>query len=233
MKKTILILGYVCLFSLKSYSLDSTKVRLAKHYLDKIYEESNQSRQYIKALAYTYSENDLAVPNDKGEFIIARKGSCGFQQFKSILMYSDAVKSVQIDTLEKTVVVSGSAKPIGYLNSDVLNDVSKIEIKDLSSSVKMLVMEFNSGSPYDKVELVFDTASFHLQKMNLWFRMNTVEDDAEIRKMEIKYLEISDKIPDGISVCSLNDIIDIDRTKGIVLKSKAYSGYELIDLLSK
>jgi hypothetical protein len=232
MKTLSFIIICVCLTPYSAFGLDSTLLRQTKYYLDKIYNKSNETKQYIKALAYTYSANDLVVPNDKGEFVIARKGQCSFQQFKSIYTFSDSKKSIQVDTLEKTIVVSKWTQSIGQLDASILKDVIDIEYLNTSNAGKMMVLKFNSSSNYNKVELVFDTSSFKLLKLNIWFGVSALKDEGEIRKLEVKYLEISDKIPSDIDVCMADEIIVIDKSKGILIKEKKYSNYEIINLLS-
>lgn len=231
MKTLISLVIGICLSLINGYALDSTLLSKSKFYLNEIYNKSNESKQYIRALAYTYSANDLVVPNDKGEFIIARKGQCSFQQFKSIYTYSDSKKSVQIDTLEKTIVVSQMLQNIGQLDANILKDVIEIEYLNTSNASKMMVLKFNSSSNYNKVELVFDTISFKLQKLNIWFGISMLSDESEIRKLEVKYLEISDKIPSELNVCMADEILVVDKTSEVRLKDKKYAQYEIINLL--
>lgn len=212
---------------------DTAQFSLAKKYLNGVYNVISAKQQYIKAIAFTYSDKDLQNPFEKAEFIMARKGKCSFQSYNNLTSYSDDVKSLQIDTIDKTIVISQPIlAPMMNLKPDVLNQVTKIIFTDASKGTKSMELTFRPNCAYQRIEMVFDTSTFKLAKLNLWFIGQNEENAPELRKMEINYLVIEDKVPNNIEVCSIDEILEFDKEKNIKIKKLTLKDYEIINLFA-
>lgn len=231
MKK--LIVFCISLSVLHAVANDSAQFVTARKYINGIYNVISAKQQYIKASATVFPANDLLHPFQKSDFIMARKGNCIFQTYNNLTSISDELRSLQIDTLEKTIVIAEPIKtPLLSLSPNVLNQVAKINILDIGKGLKSMELTFNPNSQYQKIEMLFDTTSFKLTKLNLWFVGQNDESQPENRKMEVNYLVIDDKVPNNIDVCSVDAILVIDKEKNIKIKNPAYKDYEIINFFS-
>lgn len=230
------IAGFIilnCIAFIHVFANDTAQFSLAKKYLNGVYNVMSTKQQYIKANAYTYSEKDMLHPFEKSEFIMARKGKCSYQSYNNLTSFSDDVKSLQIDTVDKTIVISQPIQaPMMNLRPDVLNQVSNIIFTDNGKGTKTMGLTFNPNCAYQKIEMTFDTSTFKLTKLNLWFVGHNDENNPELRKMEIEYLVIDDKVPNNIEVCSIDEILEFDKEKNIKIKKLTLKDYEIINLFA-
>lgn len=232
MKKQILFLLALHLLIGKSYAQDSAKYNQARYYLNKIYDLNSSRKQFIKAEAKSFSESDMTKPSDVGEFVIARKNGCCYQQFKEMFVYMNLDLAIQIDTMDKTLVVTkNNFQLVGQLGPEVLRQVTKIEIVQDKDAKVTMKLDFHYASAYQRVEMSFDSSNFHLQKMFITFRVTPSIEEDEIRRLEINYLEISDDIPKELDVCGLESLCTVSKSNTVRIKDARYKNYELINLL--
>lgn len=235
MKKLILILFVFVVTSETCFASDTISMVQAKYYLSKLNEVLTQKKLYIRALASSFSSDNLVDPTDIGEFTIVRKGNCMFQQLKGLVSYSDNEMSVQIDTTERTLVLSKYEQiSFANLNYGEWKSSYDFELTTLSADEKLLTINFNPGGMIQKLELSFDTTNFKMSHMNIWYSNDWINNsDWNIRKVEVKYLDMNSNIPGSIDVCRFSDIIQVEKNNGIVVKQENYKNFTLINLLKQ
>jgi len=216
-----------------AYGQQEISFEKAKLYIDGINGFLGNKQLYIRAEAYSYSVSDPVNPSDMVEFSIARKNSCTFVKLKEQESYINGDYSVQIDTMEKSIMVS-DARNLPYSKIDIndLNFCESISMQQVKGSSYLMVFKLKPGNQYAQVEIMFDTTTQVLQKVMMEFQVtsNSIK-EKDTRKIEIFYRQVQTSIPGHMNTCLAGDIIKVGRKREVEIKSKQYINYTIINLL--
>jgi hypothetical protein len=229
MKTLILALCLACVLRVDS----QTEISLAraKTYIDNINKVLAGDELYIRADVSSYSGTDPVNPTDIGEFTVARKSGCTYTKFKEQESYIHGAYAVNVDTLEKSIVVSDAAvTPYSKIDIRDLGACKSISMIQLKGSNYLLVFSMKPGKTYEEVQILFDTATHRLQKINMTFE-GSVAKETDTKRIEILYREILKVLPYQINTCMARDIVRVSRNREIEIKEKKYRHYTIINLL--
>lgn len=228
-----LIFTLVCLAVIECSANDSLKFIRAFKYTDKINQVLDGDDLYIRASAYSYGNSDPVNPSDIGEFVIARKKSRTYIDFKGQISYVNKQYSVQIDTADQSLLVSKSTQ-IPYSKIDIVefNQCKEVKFIEVKGSELMLVFAFKPGNKYKQVEILFDTLDYKLKRINIEFSTEGIKDQiTECKRIEIIYSIIQNNLPASIDNLLKEDIIGLNRKSKIEILSQKYVNYTIINLL--
>jgi hypothetical protein len=230
MKNTFLAIFLA--FILQANSQTEISLARAKAYIDNINKVLAEGELYIHADISSFSGSDPVNPNDIGEFTVARKSGCTYTRFKEQESYIHGSYAVNMDTVEKSIVVS-EAMVTPYAKIDIrdLGACKSISMIQLKGDNYMLIFTIKPGKTYEQVEILFDTATHRLQKINMTFE-DRVARETDTKRIEILYQEISHSIPSYINTCMATDIVRVKHNKEIEIKEKKYRHYTIINLLN-
>jgi hypothetical protein len=229
MKNIFLALCLTCILQVTS----QTEISLAhaKTYIDNINTLLAGDELYIRADVSSFSGSDPVNPNDIGEFTVARKSGCTYTRFKEQESYIHGSYAVNLDTVEQSIVVSDAVvTPYSKIDIRDLGACKSISMIQLKGSNYMLVFAMKPGKTYEQVQILFDTTTNRLQKINMTFE-DRVATETDTKKIEILYREVSHSVPAHIHTCMAADIVRVSRHKQVEIKEKKYRHYTIINLL--
>lgn len=230
MKTPLFILAWF--FTIIASAQNTISFEAATRYINSINGVLGGKELYLRAVAYSYAPNSPVTASDMGQFIIARSGQCAYMNFKEQETYLNSNHSVQIDTMEKSIMVSKPSKlPYSDINISDFSGCQTIVFRQVKGSSYMLIFKLKPGNEYKQVQVVFDTMTMLLQKITMEYDPGSTFYEMNIQKVEIVYHQVLTKVPQQIETCLADDIIRISRKNEVQVKSPKYQQYTIINLL--
>lgn len=215
-----------------AYAQSNISFETANKYINGINHILGGKELYLRAVAYSYAPSSPVTASDVGEFVIARSGQCAYMKFKEQETYLNSSHSVQIDTMEKSIMVSKRGKlPYSDINISDFASCQSIVLRQVKGNSHMIIFKLKPGNEYRQVQVVFDTASMQLQKITMEYAPSSAFYQMNLQKVEIVYHQVLTKVPEHIQTCLADNIIRISRKNEVQVKSPTYQQYTIINLL--